>query len=1103
LAYSRRIPSIEEHHRRALAETVRTAKEPLQAFASDGSLPSLSTPIQVPKPLFLAPDGRDVEAVNNETTDARRSTPGPTGEDIDGESSGAKIGQAVWRPAGTASRSTAGTALGRGRRQTPPLPLAFSSSFECGNLLSARLVQTNSVPEASGAAALHLEYELEMESDTQTTGRTQWFYFACYNSLPCTVTFRIVNFRKKRSLYRCGMQPHVCSQHDGGVNWDATACREVKYTPNGRKSNAGGTMFTLSFRYEFRRTKDTVFFAGHAPYSYSMLRSFFTSLCHHPDTREHVRLTSLCRSVAGIKVPLLLVSSDLPDVCRGADPGSAAGDGGQARETLLEEVYQKPAVVLIARQHPGETVSSYVMAGLIRFLVGDSPAAKELRDRFCFHIVPMVNVDGVIYGNARCTLTGYDPNRCWLSPDPVAHPIVYGLREYLNTTQNRCGVSLFLDLHGHSQRTAAFFYGVCPEEVRSALFPKLASLATRDVDFDGCRWRFGKAHEKTARAVAYSLCGIFNSFTLETSFFAQRVPDYVIRKTQAVEEEERVRLLREVLFVPDRTESIGSAVGHAMAMFFEAMDVLSRSGTPTSQQTLAMLEGEALRPEEAEQKQPETFNESNARSSPWLNYRDLRRVTASGVLADLEARGSTVFDLARSEGEDGPDSDSDCEDDGHSTSSARPPASKPAAKLLSRQSTRFSASDDDLSPASDGKAKCRRRSTGSKRDGKRSQGAARCRPVHNAAIRSSLGRGSTARKGDDQSRPGSRCRQILNRVTSKYLTSSKTFQEACKDMDAAKEETLTVGKDEGANGRAGDNSPAEGSAGCLPLSGSAGHLSSPTLRTPSTVKPPETLELLLDKESGSSKAACPIWAAALRSSRARCEQENMMASWQGSDIEESPAATSRTAPSQSMEDMADLNSIGAWRKWRPPTRRARILQSASTGSLHQQSPALSCIALQAVEDHAAIGQGLRLTGSTFALDQISSSGVLPRLSTSTSAGHLNVTVAPPVAPTASGSTPSPFAVVAMGAAACSGVRTGHQSRGRAATAATSAVPAASSSVSAGVRPMGQLRAASSCGQILNSGQHLCLKLARGCDQSGEKVAQPPEQRIWERWVVRE
>lgn len=51
--------------------------------------------------------------------------------------------------------------------------------------------------------------------------------------------------------------------------------------------------------------------------------------------------------------------------------------------------------------HPGETNSSFIVEGILDFLVSDAPEAVALRDKYVFKIVPMLNPDGVIIGNYR------------------------------------------------------------------------------------------------------------------------------------------------------------------------------------------------------------------------------------------------------------------------------------------------------------------------------------------------------------------------------------------------------------------------------------------------------------------------------------------------------------------------------------------------------------------------------------------------------------------------------------------------------------------------------------------------------------------------------
>jgi murein tripeptide amidase MpaA len=66
-------------------------------------------------------------------------------------------------------------------------------------------------------------------------------------------------------------------------------------------------------------------------------------------------------------------------------------------------------VWVLARQHPAETTGSYMVEGILRYLLplisqakteSSSSSLGQLHD-YVFKIVPMVNVDGVIHGNSR------------------------------------------------------------------------------------------------------------------------------------------------------------------------------------------------------------------------------------------------------------------------------------------------------------------------------------------------------------------------------------------------------------------------------------------------------------------------------------------------------------------------------------------------------------------------------------------------------------------------------------------------------------------------------------------------------------------------------
>lgn len=101
-----------------------------------------------------------------------------------------------------------------------------------------------------------------------------------------------------------------------------------------------------------------------------------------------------------------------------------------------------------------------MMRGLMFFLTDPfNEEAKILRDNFVFKVVPMLNPDGVINGNYRCSLAGCDLNRRWKTPSKVIHPTIYFVKKMVKEVHQERGVALFCDLHGHSRKQNVFMYG--------------------------------------------------------------------------------------------------------------------------------------------------------------------------------------------------------------------------------------------------------------------------------------------------------------------------------------------------------------------------------------------------------------------------------------------------------------------------------------------------------------------------------------------------------------------------------------------------------------------------------------------------------------------
>ncbi|KAH9123637.1 hypothetical protein LEN26_009884 [Aphanomyces euteiches] len=399
--------------------------------------------------------------------------------------------------------------------------LVFDSIFESGNLLRADRVR---YPDHPTQFESYHDYELWLHPDLNNSAYRQWFYLSVTNGEPGVVyRFHIVNLAKSAALFKVGLQPVVYSELDAADHNIGWVHRGSHITYEASPQQEGSN--TLSFTYSFSRAGDRVFFACIQPYTYTDLQEYLDALGNDPERSAVCRRTELCQTLAGNTCDLLTITS----------PGKE-GKPMDARRVI----------VVSARVHPGESNSSFMMKGMIDYLTSKASGAVVLRHHFIFKITPMLNPDGVINGNTRVNLAGWDLNRKWDYPVEKLFPTIFHLKRLITTYQRPQPngtpprVAVYCDLHGHSIQRNIFTYG-CYKPVRKAagksiklsakddprVFPMIVAKHSDMFSFAHCNFKVQPSKRNTARVVVHQELGVIHSYTLEASFCG---PDFGAKK---------------------------------------------------------------------------------------------------------------------------------------------------------------------------------------------------------------------------------------------------------------------------------------------------------------------------------------------------------------------------------------------------------------------------------------------------------------------------------------------------------------------------------------------------------------------------------------------
>ncbi|CAD7923468.1 unnamed protein product, partial [Amoebophrya sp. A120] len=225
-----------------------------------------------------------------------------------------------------------------------------------------------------------------------------WFHFAVYGGRNCagrTVRFEIVNLNRAKAVSLMASHqrgPLVWSSHHSAWHGSSGNIDNGGYIV---PSSTAHGLTTLCFDYTFSYDNETAFFCSSLPYTLTHLRRFLNGASSSSSEKKAGTST---QEITAVSSGNTNSSKKLTGVAATAISSSCR------RNTKIPRFYQhtRKVLVLIARQTPSDTSSSWVMQGFLRFLLGNSNRAQRLRDAFDWVIVPMASVDGVVAGHSRC-----------------------------------------------------------------------------------------------------------------------------------------------------------------------------------------------------------------------------------------------------------------------------------------------------------------------------------------------------------------------------------------------------------------------------------------------------------------------------------------------------------------------------------------------------------------------------------------------------------------------------------------------------------------------------------------------------------------------------
>ena len=260
-----------------------------------------------------------------------------------------------------------------------------------------------------------------------------WFYFEVQSSEPISPQFVIENHSNAHQ--------HGWATYSPVFSLDGKSWEKLESNLSNLKPSLFDVMVAKLYHRNIGFRFQTPFSAKHfwVAYSYPYTESTLNNYIDYIKSNPRVSLSEIGHGEQGRAIKKITIDS------------SNTTDKSLSR-----------AIWIVAREHPGETPNSYALEGIISKLL-DNP---ELFPNTVFHIIPLVNIDGIASGQYYRNTNGVDLAKDWdVFKSAELQSIISNMRPSLESGN----VDLVLNLHSANVPDGHFFIKANPDTLPSDL----------------------------------------------------------------------------------------------------------------------------------------------------------------------------------------------------------------------------------------------------------------------------------------------------------------------------------------------------------------------------------------------------------------------------------------------------------------------------------------------------------------------------------------------------------------------------------------------------------------------------------------------------------